>query len=419
MLYGNYIGVLYLLENQLDPDVLPKAWLLLQKQFPPLASRYDPNAHILTGLEHPIEIQLDSTAGHFADYVSNPDFDILRTWFVDEPNRKLAETGKAPMSTLTYTAFEDHGSMLGFAIAHVVTDAGGFHRLARQLADNYNALLSGSDIPDANFLRSMTEFNFGTNRSWEQTNHVLAQQGLKVPFSLQGVSGWFMRRMITWGMKHILSIERFPVHFTPDQVAQLKATVLAESGEDWISTNVALCAHFSSIMIELMHGPKSKKPIQLGQLLDLRNRYFEDPDNQQDRFIGNAILIHSELTDLGDYSRSNLARFFKKMTTGLSDRFITERMDITSDCFRHGRSYPGLDMKNPMVCVNNQTKMPVYDLDFAGVKPSHILPQDVGDNIMFFPSHDGGIDTYLRNFQEKDGHKKLAKPEWQARIFDL
>lgn len=419
MLYGNYIGVVYVLEHRLDKSALTEAWNILQKQFPPLASRYDKRARGLVELERSIDIYLQEESGHFADYVDDLNLDIIRSFFVEEPDRKMAESGQAPISSLTLTALSEGGCLLGFSVAHCVTDAGGFHRLARQLAGIYNAIRTGADIPEPRFLRSLPEFNFGTDRSWLQTKEALERQNLQTPVSLKGLSGWFMRRVITFGMKHIMSIERYPVHFTPEQVTQLKATVLEESGEDWISTNVALCAHFSAIMIELMHGRQASKPVQLGQLLDLRNRYFEDPNNYQNHFIGNAILIHSEMADLGDYSRASLARHFKQMTTGLRPEFITHRMDMISDCFRHGRSYPGLDMKTPMVCVNNQTKMPVYDLDFDGVKPGQILPQDVGDNIMFFPAHDGGVDTYLRVFQSKARHADLSKPEWQDRIFDL
>lgn len=419
MLYGNYIGVSYHLETKLDSEALMKAWKILNRQFPALCTRFDRASHKLVAKPSVEPIVLRSENADVRDLISSPHLDFVRDDFLSEPEHKAAENGRAPMATLTVTDLTQHGTVLGLAIAHVVTDAGGFHRIARQLADNYNAIINNTDIPDAGFLRRLPEFRFGTSRDWAQTQEELSRLGLNKPVSLQGVFGRIMRRLIASGMKHITSIKRVPVHFSNEQVARLKDTVLRESGEDWISTNVALCAHFSSIMMDLIYDGRPGKPKQFGQLLDLRNRYFDDPENFQNRFIGNAIMIHSEMADLNDYSRGNLARFFKSMTTDLSPEFITSRMNIISDCFRHGRSYPGLDMKTPMICVNNQTKMPVYDLDFGGVKPSRVLPQDVGDNIMFFPAADGGVETYLRVFQSKRLHNQLSKPEWQARIFDF
>ena len=63
--------------------------------------------------------------------------------------------------------------------------------------------------------------------------------------------------------------------------------------------------------------------------------------------------------------------------------------------------------------------MPVYDGRFDGQKPTQIYPQDVGDNIMFFPAPDGGIDIYIRDIVNPQGQQKLLTPEWQERIFDF
>ena len=146
MLYGNYIGVVYVFEHKLDERALAEAWRVLQKQFPPLASRYDRRSQSLVALEHFIDVEFRSEPSHFSDHVNDTDFDILRTFFVEEPDRKMAESGQAPMSTLTLTDLTEGGAILGFAVAHCVTDAGGFNRLARQLADNYNAIRAGEDI---------------------------------------------------------------------------------------------------------------------------------------------------------------------------------------------------------------------------------------------------------------------------------
>ena len=63
--------------------------------------------------------------------------------------------------------------------------------------------------------------------------------------------------------------------------------------------------------------------------------------------------------------------------------------------------------------------MPVYDVSFGGQKPIRIYPQDVGDNIMFFPAPNGGIEVYIRDIVNPGGQQKLLTPEWQERIFDF
>ena len=72
-----------------------------------------------------------------------------------------------------------------------------------------------------------------------------------------------------------------------------------------------------------------------------------------------------------------------------------------------------------MMCVNNQSKMRVYDIFFDGAKPQRIIPQDVGDNIMFFPMPCGGVEVYLRDVQDGSRTKLLYEPYWRNRIYAI
>ena len=163
--------------------------------------------------------------------------------------------------------------------------------------------------------------------------------------------------------------------------------------------------------------------MQIGQLLDLRNRYFESEPKSQSHYVGNAILIHIDKAAFPDglqnTSRGALARYFKQRQSKTDAAHVKDRLDLLADCLTHGYTNPELDVKNPIISLNNQSKMPVYDVRFDGQKPTQIYPQDVGDNIMFFPALDGGIDIYIRDIVNPQGQQKLLTPEWQERIFDF
>jgi len=416
MLYGNFIGVQYVLPDRLDKAALEQAWQILLKQFPAMAGRFN-RQQIVHSQQLP-KLKHQSFDEGLETHARIGSLQDKRTDYVDEPPRKDVLSGRAPLSTLTLSEFND-GAILGLAVSHVISDAGGFHKIAGHLAKIYSSILSGKAVPQWPLTTSLPEFKFGTQRDWAATKTELTGQNLSPPLKLSGAAGFLPRQMVLWAMNKIASQNRMVAHLEAVQVAKLKETVLTESSEDWISTNAALCAHFASVLIKLIHGDSVKKPIRMGQLLDLRGRYFEDTGNQQNSFVGNAILIHTDKPDIETYDRPSLARFFKSSITGLTPDFLKARLDVIADCLRHGRTYPGLEFTDPLLAVNNQTKMPVYDIAFGGISPSRIIPQDVGDNIMFFPAPDGGVEVYIRDILNPKRQASLETPKWQARLFDF
>ena len=208
------------------------------------------------------------------------------------------------------------------------------------------------------------------------------------------------------------------IHFTPDDVSRLKQSVLTESGEDWISTNVALCAHFTSLMAKLSYGDDIKTEMQIGQLLDLRGRYFEADSEAQSQYVGNAILIHIDKAAFPDglqnTSRGDLAKYFKQRQAKSTADDVKDRLNLLADCLRHGYTNPELDVKNPIISLNNQSKMAVYDVRFAGQQPQQIYPQDVGDNIMFFP----GSGWRYRHLHTRHRQSAKTRTAADARLAD-
>ncbi len=371
-------------------------------QFPALSGRYDAKAgKVLPSLD-PVKIN---------------------TRNYGEPKRRDVLRGKAPLFTVSQTKSKN-GTYLGLAISHLLTDAAGFHMIMRQLGDIYSALISGRIAPNFPFATQLDVFQFGTERSKSETLSQLKSRGLPKPIPIKGFAGKFIKSLIIKAMdKSLRDNPPVSIHFTPDDVAHLKQAVLTESGEDWIGTNTALCAHFTSIMAKLSYGDALKTDMQIGQLLDLRNRYFEVEVNAQSNFVGNAILIHIDKAAFPDglqnTSRGALARYFKARQTRTDTADVKTRLDLLSDCLRYGYTNPELDVKNPIISLNNQSKMPIYDVSFNGQTPARIYPQDVGDNIMFFPAPDGGIEIYIRDIVNPLKQQKLLTTEWQAQIFDF
>ena len=428
LLYGNFIGLQYAFAKGLDKDALTKSVIELTAQFPALSGRYSAKSNNVTSsakdksfsVHHPASLAVHSHPSTLKRVMMASD----RPQCVIQPKRKNVLNGRAPLSSFTLTEFSDGGMIFGMAISHGLTDATGYHLLMKHLSGIYDAIGSGKATDQFPFATQLDVFEFGTQRSKAESLNVLKQRGLPKPIPIKGFVGSFVKSLITKAMDKSLS-DNPPicVHFTPDDVTRLKQTVLKESGEEWISTNVALCAHFTSVIAKLSYGDDIKYDMQIGQILDLRNRYFEANSKSQSAYVGNAILIHIEKASfsngLQNTSRGELARYFKRRQARTDAADVKDRLDLLADCLRHGFTNPELDVKNPIISLNNQSKMAVYDVSFVGQSPARIYPQDVGDNIMFFPAPDGGIEIYIRDIVNPLAQRDLLTDRWQKQIFDF
>ena len=424
MLYGNYIGVQYVFQNNLGVDNLAKATRKLCEQFPALSGCLEFKTRSIIPNTCPVQFRHQTNwPGSASDYMTAGTIQARRRDFVLEPDRRTFIRGAAPVMTLCLTDFEGGGSILGIAINHVLTDAAGFHKTANHLAQIYSAFCQGAPPPDWPYSSKIPVFDFGTNRSRHDWQAQLSEFSWAKPAKIGGLSGAPMRNIVLWSMGKIASQNRLAVVLNRDQVADLKDAVLKQSGEEWISTNVAICAHFASIMARLIGRKRPSKPFRVGQLLDLRGRYFDENKDLQRDFIGNAILIHTQHTGfepgIPNYDRKAFAKFFKKSVAELDGQSLRRRLDLIADGLRHGYTYPGLEMSDPLLAVNNQSKMPVYDIDFNGQSPDRVIPQDVGDNIMFFSAPKGGIEIYLRDILNPKRQALLQQDEWRQRIFSF
>lgn len=422
-LYGNFIGVQFVFEQALDATCLVEAIDHLIMQHPELTGRYDRKSGQVIPSSERIRLRFQSGfPGSAKDHAVVGTRQNNRGNFIFEPSRREVQSGKAALSSFTLTEFQGGGCILGIAISHVLVDAAGFHLIARYLGHIYSQKIQGQALLPSPLISELGVFKFGTDRSKRKMLKALKSQGLAKPLKLRGLLGGFVRRLIVKTLDKMSEHPRVVIAFTPEKVERLKQTVLRESGADWVSTNMALCAHFTSVLGALMFSEDSQDTVQIAQLLDLRGRYFEEDGQSQNLFTRNAILIHTECgafpNGLHATPRGALAGFFKTAHSRIQPLYIKDRLNLIADCLGHGYSYPGLDFKTPMIALNNQSKMNVYATRF-GAPPLRVIPQDVGDNIMFFPAPDGGVEIYIRDIQNPEIQEHLLSPQWQARIFDF
>ena len=424
LLYGNVLGVQYVFADSLDYDCLAQAISELILRFPALSGKYNAKTHCVIASDKTISLVRNKNLQGSAEDYAKVGFEAPgRDIFVKEPKRGDVLKGDAPLASFTLSEFSGGGCILGIAISHVLTDAAGFHLLVKNLAQIYSSLVTNSVTPPGTIITQLDVFGFGSGKSKRQMLDSLKDENLRRPVKISGAFGSLVKSLIVRTLDRIGENTRVVLHFTPKDVQKLKKAVLGESNEEWISTNIALSAHFAHIMAKLMYGDKPKTRVGFGQLLDLRSRYFKTDHESQSAYVGNAILIHTQKAQFAQgvqfASRGELARFFKHSVAKINPDFLSRRLNLISDCLQHGYSYPGLEFKDPIIALNNQSKMPVYDLTFGDARLLRVIPQDVGDNIMFFPTPDGGVEIYIRDILNPKRQEMLLTPEWQNLIFDF
>ena len=253
-LYGNFIGVQYVFSDSLEPIILKQAIAALLEQIPILAARYEPRAHQVSLTNSVPSLLVKEFKGHSTNHAAIGSSQSDRTIFVKEPSRRKVLKGRAPLSTFTLTQFKDGGCIFGVAINHMLTDASGFHKIMRQLANNYTSLTLRTALPPCKLELKASVFQFGTSSTKSETLQQLKAQDSPKPILIKGLLGRFVKSLIIKTMEKILANKPVIITFTREDIDLLKSTILEASGEDWISTNTALSAHFSRLMTMLSYG---------------------------------------------------------------------------------------------------------------------------------------------------------------------
>jgi len=137
-------------------------------------------------------------------------------------------------------------------------------------------------------------------------------------------------------------------------------------------------------MSNIQFGKKPAKQVQISNLFNMRNRYFNPEDEQQKRYCGNAMYIHNILHDFPEgiqfAGRGAIAKKVKASFDAVSAESVKAGMDLV-----------------PIMGINNQSKIPAYGVDFGAGKLLRVIPQDVGDHILMFGDGNGGMEIYLRD----------------------
>jgi|GEM_PF-2762336 len=425
VLYASSIGVQYVYQDRIDIILFKSALSSFLAEFPALSGvanfkdgQIDPSPKGV-----PILI-VENYPGRAADHGLIGKIQRNQQDFVNEPDRTDVESGKANLFAVQLTYFQNGGCILGLTVNHALGDATGHHLIAHRLSDHFEAVAKGEPVQGKPLIPILSDiFGFGTNRNKRDTLSDLKKYNLSKPLKVKGPVGFLFKKLITGALNKARNSERDLFYFCEAELTTLKETVKRESGLDWVSTNIAMGAHLSSVLSPLFLGEKPSKNVQLSNLFNMRNRYFYPEDERQQNYCGNAMYIHVERVQfengIQNAGRGAIACALKNGFEDVTAEKVKREMDLVIDCLTHGYTYPNLNVTQPLIGINNQSKIEAYGVDFGAGELMRVIPQDVGDNILLFPGNNGGMEVYLRHSLKPKMTQFLREEKWQKRLKDF
>lgn len=414
---GNSIGISYLFAQNLSVDDLKSSLSKLIEEYPALAGRADFTSMRVSGETASVLFEhVTDFTGSAQDYAAPDRVIYNRLDFVNEPRRKDIERGNAPLMCVRLTEFTEGGCALGVSVNHGLMDAWGFHLLMRRWSD----IITGQkgEHPDM----SVRPYAFKTQRSTVDVLADIKHANMAKPLNFKTPLGRFIKWAMYGMLDKIRARDREMIYLAPAQITAIKKAVHLESSLNWISTNVAISAHILHAILPLQRSPKTTS-LGIGNVINIRGRIEPQTRAVQNAYAGNALLIHVAENNydkpVTELTRGEIARDLRSAFDTLTETRIMRDMRNIVDSLEAGYGYPGLNLFAPIMAVNNQSKFDVYGVDFGAGRPLRVIPQDVGDHIMIFPSENGGMEIYLRDFTSLKLQKKLLEPKWQARLFDI
>jgi len=424
VLYASSIGVQYVFEKTVDLELFKSALQQFLEEFPALSGVANFKTWQVERSEKGVPIQIEKEyPGGAKDHATIGKTQGQRWNFVNEPARSQVEKGKGNLFAIKITNFQEGGCIVGLTMNHALSDATGHHLIAHRFSDYFKAVQNGQAVGGTPLVPLLAELQFGTKRTKKETLAALKANKVKKPLKVKGFPWTLVKKLITSTLDGAKRKDREIIHYSAAHLDKLKEKVKEESGLNWVSTNLAVGAHICEVMGQIQFGKKPAKQVQISNLFNMRNRYFNQEDERQKRYCGNAMYIHNVLHDFPEgmqhAGRGAIAKKVKTTFDAVSTESVKRNMDLVVDCLKYDYTYPGLDAMKPIMGINNQSKIPAYGVDFGAGELLRVIPQDVGDHILMFGDKEGGMEVYLRDVFKAKNTKRILEAEWQDRFYRL
>lgn len=370
------IKALWIFNTKLDAEKMAGTLSLLLEKYPFLAGRLKSTEGISC-----------SNKGFPFEVVERQDIEIknvLKSKHIyDDFSLKLNindfKKGKCAPIAICVTNLND-GTVLSAQIAHICMDGHSFYKMMNE----WGRLCRSENVD----IQQNTQFEFPKSEFKSKAQVISLLE--KKSWTKLGFKDIF--KMMIYGASKSSKATCTPILINGEKIEQFRSAAFKKTGVK-IGTNAILSAVILKINM-CLNAFNAEKDYSLVTVTDLRGRCKNISDcyigNASSNIVTNSLKDSCDVYELALHIQKNLNKYIENHN-GIFD----EHVDLSNDALKYRLPYvsfdiSGMNAKKPTVIyVNDQRKLPVYELDFGLGKPVISIPNDLPDMVKIWPVNDG------------------------------
>jgi len=408
------VEAVYFYDSVLDPARLQSSLQQTLREFSPLCGQLNTEPGGRLFISHPHAGPL-FTVSDCDRSMAEITAGLHEKWqvydFIEKINPLLLLLRNRPLATFKITRMKCGGSALGISMSHALADAYSFYYFIRRWSQVHEGQAAESPLHDRSLLLFSEQSAGGSLRRADGTSQ--SCRGFRL------LSAWQLFRLISNFLLQQRSVVCRVLRFNSSQVQALKAAAECRGP---VSLNDALSAHLWQFCTKLRGAGHNSAPCKL---LIPANMRFSIDHPLAAHYFGNAIshvTVPGAQAGLANADVASLAATCRQHVAALDKDHVREQMQWLSRIERGKklyRVYADIDPYAGGCMISNLYRLPVYEAQFDGVKPSQahvpVIPIPWVLQIFPAPGENKGVDVYAHIPRPAADQLKLA--EWQKELY--
>jgi hypothetical protein len=324
--------------------------------------------------------------------------------FSQEIKPSKIKRGIDPPMSIKITTLKD-GCVLGIQCSHMFMDGDSFYSMVY----NWGKICKNEDINPP--LLDQSLIPTPENLTKEEVLKIAYQQGWKK------IPKKSFLKLLPKLISGILKERSNAFYISPKSVQILKEKV-STGDHGTYSTHTVLSAFITKMCIKLFQHNEKTKCKQV-TVTNIRNRLEGIPST----FVGNASTFVTTPSFLANISVKEITKIIHQTLEPIRQtpsQEIKKIMMLSLNLMHHKLlvfpfDFTELHSKKPTVIhVNNFLNLPIYEIDFGLGKPLVVIPHDLGDQVLIWPTHPnkGGLEIYFAGVPARLIRKLSQEDSW-------
>jgi hypothetical protein len=391
----------WIFDLQLDVNAMKADLRKLLDYYPHLSGRMKDNTCVhLTNDGVPFTVKHESGLSIADAYKKH---NLINHFSMEIRPSKIRRGIDAPLS-IKITRLRD-GSVLGIQCFHACMDADSFYTMVY----NWGQICKKEDFTTPVLDQSLSPVP--ENLSKDQVEQAAYEHGWEKITKLS-----FFKLLPSF-ISGVLRERTSGFNFSANALNRLKQEI-STNNDFPCSTNVALCALVSKMLMKLYNHSENTKCIQV-TVVNIRKRLADIPS----AFVGNASapiptppfsasasidkvarIIHQSLEPIRQTRSQELTKLVSLAVNVLNHRLPLFPFDVTKM----------LSKRPTVIHINNVSKLHIYDIDFGSGKPVSVIPHNLSDPVLIWPAPraKGGVEVYFSGIPARRIRKLKEGDSW-------